>query len=491
MSIYKQTDVDLLKDNWDNIIDAITRKKMEIFEPTGKEKDSVMLLLLNFIKEKKRKIYGGYALNALVELKDKKDAIYKDIDSPDIDFYSPEPIKDLIELCNILHDKGFKYINGKEAMHKETYSIYVNYVLYCDISYVPKNIYNKMPFKEIDGINYIHPSFMSIDYLRMLTDPLVSYWRIDKGFKRFCLLQKHYPLVHNVGPIEIENSNEKIDYALNTIYDFLINKKTCINVGLYAYNYFLHESGILQSKKPDKKFSYLDTPYYEFISSNYRDDARELLSILKVKFPSGSIRHEESYPFFQFVGYSVTIYHEDDVIAIIYHNNNKCLPFMNVKALKFTKSGAIEDKNESNKITLGTFALTILFALIASTKARTNDDEDTKNLSNAIISHVTEMRKYYFEKNNKNMFDNTIFKDFVIECIGDTIMPDREKRLLIEQRKKSGKRYMFMYDPSTDKREGEINVNFSNSSGNPIRKEKNLKLADVKHEILIEEEDTE
>ena len=33
MSIYKQTDVDLLKDNWDNIIDAITRKKMEIFEP--------------------------------------------------------------------------------------------------------------------------------------------------------------------------------------------------------------------------------------------------------------------------------------------------------------------------------------------------------------------------------------------------------------------------------------------------------------------------
>ena len=35
---------------------------------------------------------------------------------------------------------------------------------------------------------------MYIDYLRMITDPINNYWRLEKIFEKFYLLQKYYPL---------------------------------------------------------------------------------------------------------------------------------------------------------------------------------------------------------------------------------------------------------------------------------------------------------
>ena len=46
-----------------------------------------------------------------------------------------------MKICNKLHEKGFKYVEGKEAIHKETYKVFANLENVCDISYVPKNIY--------------------------------------------------------------------------------------------------------------------------------------------------------------------------------------------------------------------------------------------------------------------------------------------------------------------------------------------------------------
>ena len=433
MTLYKSSDIELFKKNIDNINENIARKQLEVLEPSKEEKDKIMNIILTFIKQKKRKIYGGYALNALINDKNHKDAIYKEYETPDIDFYSPDPILDLMEICNILFDNELKHINGKEAMHTETYSIYVNYELYCDISYVPRNIYNKMPYKEIKGINYIHPNFMTIDYFRMMTDLLLSSWRIEKAFKRLYLLQKYYSLPHNESPIKIEESTGNIDFILNTIYDFLKNKRSCITIGMYAYNYYLNKSNVLKSNKENKQFKILNNPYYEIISINYKEDTLELIKLLKSKSSSNDITYEENYPFFQFTGYNVYIYHKKNLIAIIYHNNDKCLPYFNIEAEKYENNKIIKD---TGTITIGTFNLTLLFYLITIMKARTNEDDNKKNLYHTLISHLIEIRNIYFEKEHKNIFDDTPFKEFVVNCIGETMMPEKKKRLLIEYRKK-------------------------------------------------------
>ena len=167
-------------------------------------------IILDFIKQNKRKIYGGYAVNKLIIDKNQKDSIYQEYQYPDIDFYSPTPIEDLINICNTLYDKGYKRVNAKEAAHKDTYSIFVNFHLYCDITYVPKNIYNRIPYKELNNYYYTHPHFMTIDYLRMLADPLGSSWRIEKSIKRFALLQKYYPLPIINKPISMIEINKLI-----------------------------------------------------------------------------------------------------------------------------------------------------------------------------------------------------------------------------------------------------------------------------------------
>jgi hypothetical protein len=480
MSLYQQRDVSLLADNWESIMDNVEKQKYLMIEPKLEEIQDVHKIILTFVKTAKRKIYGGFALNLLVKSKEPKDAFYKPDKVPDIDFYSPEPIVDLMKICNILHEKGYKYVVGREALHQETYSISVNCLTYCDISYTPRNIYNKMPFKEVDGYTLIHPHFMTIDYLRMLTDPLISYWRIGndlKSFKRFFLLQKHFPLPYNNYPIDISGSTPSLDSALNTIFKFLLDKRSIIIVGFYAYNYFLNSSGIIGNKKNDK-FKLLQIPYYELISTNYREDCLLLLELLNknITINRNELKHAEFYPFFQFTGHSVEIYLGEDLIARIYNSNKKCIPYQDVPALEF-KNNAESIAIKKSNIRLAVFPFALLYTLIDIMRARTYGDEDTKNLYYTMASHLIEMRNNYFVTNKKTYLDDTIFREFVVHCVGETFHPDKQRKLLIESRKKQNKRYTFMYEPSDGVKEPIYTYVFANSSGNVINNPKNLRLA--------------
>jgi hypothetical protein len=489
MSLYITSDIELVKKNWDLIMAEVEKERQLVLEPTHDEMLKVHDIILEYIKSKKRKVYGGYALNILIKQKNPKDAIYKAEKIPDIDFYSPRPIIDLMEICNILTEKGFKYVVGREAMHKETYSLFVNTLLYCDISYVPKNIYDRMPYREINGIHAIHPHFMMIDYLRMLTDPVLSYWRFDndlKAFRRFVLLQKYYPLPYNENSIDIDGSDIHLDNLLKNVFKFLINRKTVVVNGFYAYNYFLNESGLLHNKK--NKLDILNIPYYEFISTNYRDDVLTLIEELKkvIGIDTKLITHTEFYPFFQFTGYSTEIYYKNDLIVKIYSNNKKRIPCQDVICHDFTTNKKIKD----SIIKLGSFPTVLLYGLISLTKSRTNNDDETKDLYYAFCSQIISMRNYYLEENHKTILDKTIFKEFIVSGVGETIQPEREKLMLIESKKKQHKRYAFRYEPGVDGvKEPDVGYIFANSSGNKITNPKNLRLSDIMKDERVEDDD--
>jgi len=205
---------------------------------------------------------------------------------------------------------------------------------------------------------------------------------------------------------------------------------------------------------------------------------------------AGKIKDIEYYPFFQLTGFSVEIFLDDDLIARIYNHNKRCIPFFDINAERFYNNKVEYDSK--NKIRIGTYMLTFLFALIQVMISRTNDDNDTKNLQYTIMSHMIEYRNYFFESNKKNMFDDTIFKDFVIDCMGDTIEPAREKRIINALKKKQNKRYNFRYEPEIERKEPETNFVFTNSSGNPIKKDSNKKLLDIiKDEDIYQIEEDE
>ena len=62
------------------------------------------------------------------------------------------------------------------------------------------------------------------------------------------------------------------------------------------------------------------------------------------------------------------------------------------------------------------------------------------------------MRNDYFKKHKKTIASDTPFRDFITDCIGSTIPLQKERDLLIEERKKQNKPYLFKYEPAINKK---------------------------------------
>jgi hypothetical protein len=467
-NIIREKDLELFSDNIDKIQDEIKKRTWNLLEPTGDARMEIVNKVIEYVKQNKRKIYGSYSHNKVIMNKTKSDGFLGDLEVPDIDFYSPDPVYDLFEICNMFYKMGYKEVVGREAQHEETYKIFVDDVEACDISYVPKNIYNKIPFIEIDGINYVHPNWAMIDYLRILTDPMTSWEiKLDKRFKRFYLLQKNYPIlkIDKKADLNFKNDRDNLVTAVNKIFRFIIDKPSIIVGGFYAYNYYLYESNM-------KNYEQTDINNYEIISTEYVKDTKSILDLLKESF-GDDIKHEEYFPFFQFTVFSTRIYYKDNLICVIYGNNHKCLPYNKVKAVYFEKG--MSEKNEGT-INLVSFNLMLLFTLINYMYYRTNDDNHKKDLYMLIMSHMIQFRNYYLDKNKKTIFDSSVFSDFVIDCLGETITAKKEMGDRIKENIANNKPAIFQYRPSSGVKNESHKFQFKNSSGNKINNEKNLKI---------------
>lgn len=479
MSLYKLSDLDLVKNNIGKVIEQIEKEKTDKlvstevttvatptptppttdeeneseYEPQEKEKEKeqpkledimkIAKITLKFVADKQRKIYGGYAQNKVIAHKDKKDAFYKEDEIPDIDVYTPDPISDLVELCDILYNSGYTDVTGKEAMHKETYKIFAIGYNVIDLSYVPKNIYHNIPFIEIDKIRYVHPSFLMIDLYRMMTEPLYSSFRWEKIFPRLYLLQKHYPFPKVIGTIPVDKQNANASIS-DIVFVFVKNNKNMILFGDYAYNVYC------RSDKPKTITHY---GHYEMISTNYKQDTVDLINKLK----SNGIQTTaiEYYPFFQFLGYSVEIIHNNKVIARIYDYNRRCTP---------TKM--VDD------IQIGSFDFVLLMEMVMSLKSKVNKQPDQKKIHDIKITNLISCREKYLTENKKTLLDNTLYQSFVPVCIGEGSDPRAEAKRYRKERKKK-KKGMFVYKPI---KKIESKWVFLNTSGNKISNPKNLKI---------------
>lgn len=473
MELITNKDMKLIKENLDNINKSIKKKIIDIFEPTIIDRKKIYDFIKSYIKENERKIYGGFALNELIKLKNKKDKIYDFDDLPDIDFYSYDPNSDIINICNKIYDMGFKKVNGREAKHKNTYSIFVNYELYCDITYVPKYIYDKIPIKIIENYKYVHPNFIMLDYLKILTDPICSNWRIEKSLNRLNLLNKHYPIQINNNNIIINQTNNDslIINGIKHILYFIKNIPEVIVVGFYAYNYFLIKSEY-------GEIDLLDIPFIEIISKNYIDDCNNILNLLKDKI-TNKISYKEYYPFFTYTGHICEIYLEEELICIIYDYNEKCVPYQTVNYINYINYINYNDDIEytEDKINIGTFSLTLLYGYINIFRNKVFNFKEMKDIYEKFVSHLLMMRQYYFDTKKETILSNNIFKEFITDCIYPNYNPEYENLIRYEKRRLNNKPSMYIYDPEKNKKEEkDKNFYFANISGNEIKNNKHSKL---------------
>lgn len=475
MELYNSKDLELVNKNIDIIVENIEQIRKQLYPrpqdtqqvesdaesvasmdtekniPNMETINKIVGITMNFIMEKKRKIYGGYAQNAVIKFKNKNDAFYSDDDIPDIDVYSPTPIEDLVQLCNKLFEEGFTDVVGREAMHKETYKIFTSGYNAIDLSYVPKNIYDNIPYVEIDNIRYVHPSFSMIDLYRMMSEPLFSSWRWKKIFTRLCLLQKYYPFPKTNEIVQQTKHKKDMTKAFEIINNFIKNNSRIYLFGDFAYNELVKEAN-------DPKIQQINIYSYRIVSTDYKNDAKILIKQLKDN--NLKITYEEYYPFWSFTGHNVEIYYENELIVTIYNNLQRCCPIKMVDL-------------DDGKVQIGCFDYILLMEMVIGFREKVLRNKQEKIYHDTLISNLIKMRRYYFDKNGKTLLDDTLFQSFIETCIGEAIDPIMEARRLRKEKKEKKGIAVFNYKPV---RELKTKWVFANTSGNKINNPKNLRL---------------
>lgn len=494
---YTTKDYDDVTEKLPDIVKNAECIASEVLEPTIYEKRKVMSFVKDHIKNKGRKVYGGTALNELLKAKNPKDVIYDECHFSDIEFYSPTPVPDLVELCDALYQEGYKFVQGREAQHEETFSIFVNFEQYCDISYVPTRIYHGIKTVQIEDINYVDPHFIWIDYLRMYNDPMNSSWRWEKFFKRLYLLLKNYPPEYYNKNLQIPKPSGNISEIFSKIsQEFLMVPEIqsfTIRSGFDAYNFYIKHAAHDKNVEKIARITYgnnklesliSNIPYIELVSVNYSETVIRIFDFLKKNVADyHDLSVEEYFPLFQYVNFSIIIKYQNQPIVRIIEANGMCIPIVKVKSgLKYVSYGYI-----------------LMSMLINRFRSYLDKNKEMYFNYGIAISNLIKARNIYLDENKLSPIDNSIFNEFKISCIGSTVSPMRLNLLRKRERHERGKRPNFVYTPAEfHKQPEEIKTKFDpkkyccrNTSGNIITNPKKLKFKLDENYNLVENKETE
>ena len=400
---------ELEKTNLNKIKNTIEIVKSKIQEPTTKTILFFLKYIKNYIKKQKKIVYGGMAIDTL--LKNKNDKGIYDLtketlvvsDIPDIEFYSFDPIKDCVQICNELYYLGISAIRGAEAIHEETYTVNLFHVQICDISYISKNLYNNLPVVIVDEIRYVEPDFFFIDIYRQRADPLNSYFKIDKVYNRQKLIDTVYPLKDTSCNFnKINSKNIEILKLLET--EYIINNKKIIVLGDYLLDYYIR---LCEFKEKVKVKS------FEIISFDLVSDIKEIQKILANNI--SDIEYIEYTPFFQFLGTSVDILYKGKLIIKIFSNFNKCIPVQQLSAVP--SPNYVMENSNVKWLQFCSFEQQILhyYILLSKNKIYKTNKEDKVYCK---LKLLIRLKDFYLKKYNLTKFDKSPFKMFNINCKG-------------------------------------------------------------------------
>lgn len=167
--------------------------------------EKALVIVRKFIQDRKRTLYGGMAID--LNLKSAgHPGIYSDSAIPDYDIMSPEFFQDSLDLADILHKAGLPGVSAINQLHITGRRVRVNFVTVCDIGYVPPDVYDRIPRREITnlplyrGLWVVSPDFQRLDIHRAFSYPYENapqetiLHRFAKDQKRFRMLDEQFPL---------------------------------------------------------------------------------------------------------------------------------------------------------------------------------------------------------------------------------------------------------------------------------------------------------
>lgn len=342
-------------------------------------------IVVDFIKEKGLKLYGGKALHE--HLKKFKRGFYASHEFPDYDVFSPNAWQHAKELANRLHDAGFDYVEAKGSILNDevhqTYKVGVSLVYVLDLTqlgcvrdklisgkcdgcgidregkcidtfnYVPaNNLLDYKPHKRKETVErktydyttdkglypnslfVCSPDYLKISMNRELSEPLSQPDRLPKVGTRNHLFNHFFK--HDASICDPEAYKVSVDKKWKKVLDTIgkwVNKNKLIHFGATSYNFFV--KGL---KTPH--YGAINVADYEVYSPLSEEHANKLLELLEKKYPNYKFKLNRKEQYWKEVDYlSIEILVSDNdkdynlLIELVDHD--KCMPYVQYKGVRY------------------------------------------------------------------------------------------------------------------------------------------------------------
>ena len=253
-----------------------TEKQIGIEKVNNEDVKNMLQIVESFIKRKKLICYGGTAINNI--LPESEQFYNKQVEIPDYDFFSDNPIKHAKELADIYHKAGYKEVEAKSGVHYGTFKVFVNYMSIADITFLHPEIFKKIGKEAlvIDGLRYAPPNFLRMAMYLELSRPLGDISRWEKVYKRLSLLNKNYPLkTKNCKPDIFSFNENSPTNELNTLIRNTLIKENVVFFG--GYSNFLY-SRYMSSNEQNMANSVSE---FDVLSEDPEKTANNIKEILK------------------------------------------------------------------------------------------------------------------------------------------------------------------------------------------------------------------
>ena len=249
---------------------------------------STFNLLDRFLASRKLLGYGGTAINNILP----KEVQFYNLDAEiaDYDFFSPNALQDAKDLADLLYAKGCTNVVAKAGVHAGTFKVFVDFISVADITQLPTPLYQKL-LKDcitVDGLRYCPPNFLRMNIHSELCKPKGDISRWQKIYKRFLLLNRHFPFTGGpplLAAAAATKRSGKSDTQQRVLASlFPVIEKAFVDAGVVFFgNFAFAQYGALDSRAPRKGAAGAAgaLPFFDVLAERVDETARDVQSAMQ------------------------------------------------------------------------------------------------------------------------------------------------------------------------------------------------------------------
>lgn len=240
-----------------------------------------------FIQQKNLLVYGGLALNWALP---KHKRFYDEYELPDYDFFSYDARTHAVELADIYHREGYKYIEVRPGIHYATYKVFVDFQAVADITDIPIKLFEHLLQISMEerpmilkhnptlDVNIAPLSLLRLSFHIELSRPNGFIERWEKIYSRMILFYHNYPLLYApCKEIFIDETNTRLHELKRVVINYCKTHKLPM-LGLEAVKTYMWYNG---TKVPDSHILDPRMPLIEIVCLKYRQETTSLMNLLK------------------------------------------------------------------------------------------------------------------------------------------------------------------------------------------------------------------